>query len=213
MTCQCACSSPHGSAEETRLLSTDTGAYAFPPNPNYSNVLKVAVHGPGYANLQPSLSDPAKSVSTPRTRHYGGGEQLEIPDEASQKLRALLRTLIPSLADHDWEMTRLCWYADTQGAQDATRLSPLTHADSHWLLDFHPTIGRLFVCTGDSGHGAKFIPTMGDLIVSALSGTLPPVQRQTWAWSRRRDWRESEDMRGDLSLARRPLPPGPAVGR
>ena len=170
------------------------------------------MHGPGYANMQPSLSDPSKLVSTPRTRHYGGGEKLEIPDEASRTLRSLLATLIPSLADHPWRMTRLCWYADTQG----TRTQPKAladAADSHWLLDYHPTIKHLFVCSGDSGHGAKFLPVAGDLVIHALTATLPPTQQRAWSWRKDRNWRQGEDMRGDLSANRRPLPPGPVVGR
>ena len=86
-------------------------------------------------------------------------------------------------------------------------------ADSHWLLDFHPTVERLFVCTGDSGHGFKFLPLLGQKVVEALTGTLPVTQQRTWSWRSARDWRQSEDMRGDLSANRRPLPPGPAVGR
>lgn len=159
------------------IIDMSSGWYTFPP---IDNILKIAVHSAGYANLQPSLSDPSKRVSTPATKHYGS--DTELPVEAAIQLRRQLKNVLPHLADKPFASTRLCWYADTQ--------------DAHWLLDWHPTL-NVFVASGDSGHAFKMLPVIGELIVQRIRGYHEP----RWDW-RRRDWQDSEDIRGDLAASR-----------
>lgn len=72
-----------------------------------------------------------------------------------QKMYPLLR-----LGDPDSPaqilFTRICWYCDTR--------------DENFLIDFHPDVDGLLVASGDSGHGLKFLPLLGRLIVSRLLG-------------------------------------------
>ena len=64
--------------------------------------------------------------------------------------------------------TRLCYYTDTP------------HGD--FLITCHPTHPHLFLATGGSGHGFKFLPVLGDKIVEAIEGTLEPELADLWTF-------------------------------
>jgi sarcosine oxidase/L-pipecolate oxidase len=78
--------------------------------PDKSNIIKVARHGPGWLNPQPSTADPSLRVSVPRTAHYGGDSSDTIPRPFVKQLREALSSLVPGLADRPLQGTRLCWY-------------------------------------------------------------------------------------------------------
>ncbi|KAJ6155593.1 FAD dependent oxidoreductase [Penicillium chermesinum] len=76
--------------------------------------------------------------------------------------------LLPELADRPFCYTRLCWDADT--------------ADRHFLVTPHPNHRRLFLATGGSAHGFKFLPVVGKYVADLLEGKLEADIMQKWCW-------------------------------
>lgn len=62
--------------------------------------------------------------------------------------RQALSEIIPSLATRPFNKTRLCWYTDTPTGD--------------FIITYHPSHPNLFLATGGSGHGYKFLPVIGD---------------------------------------------------
>lgn len=51
-----------------------------------------------------------------------------------------------------------------------------------FLITYHPDYPNLFVATGGSGHGYKFLPVLGDKIVDAIEGKLELELQELWKW-------------------------------
>lgn len=158
------------------LLNESEGLYIIPPR---DRVLKIARHGYGYANPT-TVPDPGNSeenitVSLPWTKEDKPG--LGIPAEGHEACRKFLARCIPDLADREFFNTRLCWYTDTPS--------------SDWLIDHHPKYKGLFVATGGSGHGYKFLPVIGERIVDVLlkqdRDDLGTELRKKWQWPATRE--------------------------
>lgn len=146
------------------VINFTNGLFVFPAAPG-SGLLKAARHGFGYVNpqtvttalpLSPSHNREPIVVSLPRTSRDDGISTL--PAEANRDLRKALKELVPvkGLENRPWLSTRLCWYSDTR--------------DADWLVDWHPGWEGLFVATGDSGHGFKFLPVIGEKLADCLEG-------------------------------------------
>ena len=69
--------------------------------------------------------------------------------------------------------TRLCFYTDTPTGD--------------FLLTHHPDHPGLFLATGGSGHGFKFLPVLGDKIIAAVEGRLDEEEQALWGWRDRSD--------------------------
>ena len=160
------------------LLNESSGMFIIQPR---DNILKVARHGYGYANpttIPHPERDPARgekiTVSVPYTQQTD--PQTSIPPEGLHALRTYLAKTIPALADRPFTHTRICWYTDTP--------------NSDWLITQHPSYRGLFLATGGSGHGYKFLPVIGERIVDVLQGrdrdALGRELRGKWAWPERR---------------------------
>ncbi|KAH8903214.1 FAD dependent oxidoreductase [Coniochaeta sp. PMI_546] len=158
------------------LLNLTTGLFIIPPS---NNVLKVARHAYGYLNptalttttpLSPTSPSAQKTVSYPRT-NLTVPQALTIPAEGIASLRSALRQMLPShqqLHDRPFSKTRLCWYTDTPTGD--------------FIISYHPRFRGLFVATGGSGHGFKFLPVLGDKILDAVEGRTPVEFAEKWAW-------------------------------
>ncbi len=46
----------------------------------------------------------------------------------------------------------------------------------------HPRCKNLFVASGGSSHGWKFLPVLGRYVVAMLDGKLNPRMAERWAW-------------------------------
>ncbi|KAM0752595.1 FAD dependent oxidoreductase [Meredithblackwellia eburnea MCA 4105] len=145
------------------VLDLSTGFYCFPPNED--NIVKFAIHGAGYLNPSTELGLP----SVPRTTLTPGCEKDQIPLSAQQELLAGLQTVYPELAKKGWTGSRLCWYSDRKSGD--------------WLIDYHPSYPSLFLATGCSGHAFKFLPVIGSLILSGISGKLTAGQQEIWSFN------------------------------
>ncbi|KAI5918111.1 FAD dependent oxidoreductase-domain-containing protein [Camillea tinctor] len=157
------------------LLDLTDGLFVIPPR---DGVLKVARHSYGYLNPvslpraplgKTTPESPRRVVSVPLT-HLSppspSSPNDAIPPEGEAALRAGLRKLVPSLGDRPFFKTRLCWYTDTPTGD--------------WIIDYHPRWEGLFVATGGSGHGFKFLPVLGDKIVDCIVGNPPEEFREKW---------------------------------
>ncbi len=128
-------------------------------------VLKIARHAFGYAN--PSTVHPAQCTH-PITTSLPHPTSSPIPREGLLACRRFLATTIPWLATRPFAHTRLCWYTDTPSGD--------------FLVDAHPDFSGLFLATGGSGHGFKFLPVLGGKVVEALEGRLGEELRGLWGW-------------------------------
>lgn len=174
-------------ANHPTVLNLTTGMFCIPPS---QNLLKLARHGHGYTNPttiphpeQPPETATPITVSLPRTHLTTPALPAHLPHEATRALHQLAQDLYPpGSAPHDasfsplpiaarpFTSTRLCYYADTP--------------DGDFLIAHHPdyAASSLFVATGGSGHGFKFLPVIGDKIVACLSGECPGEFTDKWAW-------------------------------
>jgi sarcosine oxidase/L-pipecolate oxidase len=50
-----------------------------------------------------------------------------------------------------------------------------------FLVTYHPEIKGLFLATGGSGHGFKFLPVLGDEVVNIILRQGHPLE-QVWGW-------------------------------
>jgi glycine/D-amino acid oxidase-like deaminating enzyme len=82
-----------------------------------------------------------------------------IDDE--KNLRGFLASTFPSLADAPIVYTRVCMYCDTH--------------DGHFWIARDPEREGLVVAAGDSGHGFKFAPVLGEIIADAVEGKDNPL--------------------------------------
>lgn len=159
------------------LLDLSTGMFVIPPR---NKVLKVARHGYGYCNpvsipnpdLSASSPDPSTqiTVSLPRTS-YDSKSHLDIPQEGKAACRQALERMLPRLSNRPFSHTRICWYTDTPRGD--------------FLITYHPNFSGLFLATGGSGHGFKFLPVIGDRIVDVLEkkeGKEIDTLREQWTW-------------------------------
>ncbi|ROV95951.1 hypothetical protein VMCG_07987 [Cytospora schulzeri] len=148
------------------LLNLSTGYFIITPS---NNTLKVARHAYGYLN--PSVSSPDNGsalISAPVT--HVTDPSLEIPESDQVGLRDALREMIPwsGLHDRPFRSTRLCWYTDTP--------------DGDFIIDYHPDYKGLFLATGGSGHGFKFLPVIGDKITDCIVGQCPEAFKEKWSF-------------------------------
>jgi len=100
--------------------------------------------------------------------NHGAGREMS-PDspervvtaEDEGNLREFLASTFPSLADAPIVYTRVCMYCDTH--------------DGHFWIARDPEREGLVVAAGDSGHGFKFAPVLGEIIADAVEGKHNPL--------------------------------------
>jgi glycine/D-amino acid oxidase-like deaminating enzyme len=93
-------------------------------------------------------------------------ERVVTSDEET-KLREFLASTLPSLADAPIVYTRVCMYCDTH--------------DGHFWIARDPEREGLVVAAGDSGHGFKFAPVLGEIIADAVEKKPNPIlQKFRW---------------------------------
>jgi glycine/D-amino acid oxidase-like deaminating enzyme len=87
--------------------------------------------------------------------------QRAVTTEEEKDLRAFLFETFPALADAPIVYTRICLYCDTH--------------DGHFWIAPDPERPGLVVATGDSGHGFKFAPVLGELVADAVEEKPNPL--------------------------------------
>lgn len=178
---QVICYMPITPQEQARLgnnptiLNLSHGLFMIPPS---NNLLKVARHGHGYTNPttipHPESNDPNETLTTSLPWTAIDDPTQSVPAEGQHDLRAFLAAIHPSLAapSRPFTKSKICWYTDTR--------------DGDFLISYHPTYAGLFVATGGSGHGFKFLPVIGDCIVECVLGRTPDDFVGKWDWPKER---------------------------
>ncbi|KAJ8133477.1 hypothetical protein O1611_g139 [Lasiodiplodia mahajangana] len=95
--------------------------------------------------------------------------------EMPQKLKDIARRTLHGLYGQnatgvEIESYRLCWDASTP-----------TH---DFLISAHPHSQNLYIATGGSFHGWKFLPVIGDCIVDMMEGILDKTLADRWAFDK-----------------------------
>ena len=100
--------------------------------------------------------------------NHGSGREMSpdspkrvVTSEEEKNLREFLASTFPSLADAPIVYTRVCMYCDTH--------------DGHFWIARDPEREGLVVAAGDSGHGFKFAPVLGEIIADAVEGKDNPL--------------------------------------
>jgi glycine/D-amino acid oxidase-like deaminating enzyme len=100
--------------------------------------------------------------------NHGPGREMS-PDSTDRvvtaddekKLREFLASTFSSLVDAPIVYARVCMYCDTH--------------DGHFWIARDPEREGLVVAAGDSGHGFKFAPVLGEIIADATEGKDNPI--------------------------------------
>ncbi|KAF2021544.1 FAD dependent oxidoreductase [Aaosphaeria arxii CBS 175.79] len=175
------------------LLNLSNGLFMIPPS---RGLLKIARHGHGYANpttiRHPESEDPNETitVSLPYTAIDDPSQQ--IAPEAWADCRQFLTHIHPSLSTptRPFTKSKICWYTDTR--------------DGDFLISYHPKYKGLFVATGGSGHGFKFLPVIGDSILECVLGETPDDFKGKWDWPMTRvpedEWEGDGSRGGPMGL-------------
>jgi sarcosine oxidase / L-pipecolate oxidase len=106
--------------------------------------------------------------------NHGPGREIspESPQRAvtpaeEKDLREFLSWTFPALVDAPIVHTRICLYCDT--------------SDGHFWIAPDPERPGLILATGDSGHGFKFAPVLGEVIADGAEGKPNPLlQKFRW---------------------------------
>jgi glycine/D-amino acid oxidase-like deaminating enzyme len=106
-----------------------------------------------------------------KVANHGLGREMspDSPDrvvtpEDEQDLRAFLSLALPSLANAPIVYTGVCMYCDT-------------HDGDFWIAP-DPERQGLIVAAGDSGHGFKFAPVLGEIIADVAEGKANPLSKK-----------------------------------
>ncbi|MDF1663373.1 MAG: FAD-dependent oxidoreductase [Planctomycetota bacterium] len=92
----------------------------------------------------------------------------EVSQSQHRTLRNFLKKSVPMLKDAELVESRLCFYCDTQ--------------DEDFWIARDPARAGLTVATGGSGHGFKFAPILGDIVLNVIDG-------QQSSWTKKFSWR------------------------
>ena len=123
------------------------GIFGFPRTPE--RTIKLCFTGAQWTNY-------VHKSETGRETSYPNIDTNKTPEEAMHALRAFCEENMPELLELEPENLRLCWYSDS--------------VDDSFLIDYVPTAEGLLVCNGGSGHGFKFLPTLGEHVVDVIEG-------------------------------------------
>jgi sarcosine oxidase / L-pipecolate oxidase len=136
--------------------------YFFPPQDD--GIFKMA-HSNFIIN---TATDKTSGIKTSIPHTFIQSPNDDLPLEIEAQMRRNLRRVLPELADRPFCYTRLCWDADT--------------ADRHFLVTPHPKHTKLYLATGGSAHGFKFLPVLGNYVADMLEGKLDPEIERQWQW-------------------------------
>lgn len=122
-----------------------------------------------YGVFAPTGERMSQPPSDPKYNTWTGREFVDFFKQRAQKtFRGLYGD---EVKDVEIESYRICWDASTP-----------TH---DFLITSHPHCDGLYVATGGSFHGWKFLPVIGDYIADMMQGTLDDDYVDRWAWDRK----------------------------
>jgi glycine/D-amino acid oxidase-like deaminating enzyme len=111
---------------------------------------------------------PVSREGVVKIANHGPGREMSpestervVTSQEEKNLREFLSSTFPALADAPIVYSRVCMYCDTD--------------DGHFWIAPDPERRGLIVATGDSGHGFKFAPVLGEIIADAVEGKSNPL--------------------------------------
>ncbi|CAH0022028.1 unnamed protein product [Clonostachys rhizophaga] len=149
----------------------DTGSiYVFPRTPE--GLIKIGYRGIKWTNFQTAPANAVFSQDGQWSIPLSPTDPAPIPDAAKEAIKKFVSIFLPDFMDCDFYSTKLCWYTDS--------------LDNSFVVDYVPTYAdkSVFVCTGGSGHGAKFLPVLGDHAADILEHgeESTSYMRKHWQW-------------------------------
>ncbi|OJJ57616.1 hypothetical protein ASPSYDRAFT_46772 [Aspergillus sydowii CBS 593.65] len=149
----------------------DTGSiYVLPRTPE--GLVKIGYRGIKFTNFQsapantPFTQDGQWSVPLPPE------ECSELHESAIYAIKQFVSIFLPEFHGVPFDFTKLCWYTDS--------------LDNSFVIDYVPDYAdnSVFVCTGGSGHGAKFLPVLGQHAADILEhgDESASYMRPFWRW-------------------------------
>ncbi|WWC61545.1 uncharacterized protein I303_104129 [Kwoniella dejecticola CBS 10117] len=140
------------------------GFYGFPRTPE--GQIKIGYRGRKWTNFQ-THPKTGKRLSVPRTK-YTTDKAVNLPKKAIDHIKTVIAEIFPELKEIGITDTRMCWYTDS--------------IDNSFVIDYVPGYNDgLFVASGGSGHGFKFLPVLGEHVVNALERK-PEQFTKMWEW-------------------------------
>ncbi|KAJ5111990.1 hypothetical protein N7532_000035 [Penicillium argentinense] len=129
--------------------------------------LKFGFRARKFTNFQDHPSEKCLRISTPRTK-YSPEPINTVPLYGLQLMKRVIGGLFPELTEIGFTDSRLCWYTDS--------------IDNEFVIDYVPGYSdTLFICTGGSGHGFKFLPILGKYVKNQLE-RVPDRFTPLWKW-------------------------------
>ncbi|GBE79354.1 FAD dependent oxidoreductase [Sparassis latifolia] len=137
--------------------------YIFPRNSE--GLVKIGYRVTKYTNYV-NLPGSERPIAVPLRP---GVDDTALPLQSVEAIKTFVSTFMPDLASFPIVKTRLCFYTDT--------------ADNAFLIDYVPGYSdTLFLCTGGSGHGAKFTPVLGKHVRDVIQKKPKTELTKTWRW-------------------------------
>lgn len=152
--------------------------FTFEPDPE-TRLMKICNATQGYQWKTGENADGSK-YSIPR--YASSNPEDGIPKEAEEGIKKFISAVLPQFEGRPLVGARICWCTDTP--------------DQHFLICPHEKYPGLLLGTGDSGHGFKFLPTIGKYIVDALEGKAEGLKKE-WRW-REQEWKRDRTRPGDV---------------
>lgn len=151
--------------------------FFFEPDPK-TRWIKICNATQGYQSKRPVNAD---GVSYSMPRYASDHPEDGIPKEAEEAIRKFIDAVNPQFSGRPLLGARICWCTDT--------------ADQHFLISRHDKYPELLLGTGDSGHGFRFLPTIGSYIADAFEGNSRGLKDE-WKMGERA-WRKDVIRPGD----------------
>ncbi|KAL9055150.1 MAG: hypothetical protein Q9162_003728 [Coniocarpon cinnabarinum] len=113
----------------------------------------------------------SQEISIPPTKDSQTTWGQDVPQGLKDEVLTVVKNIYgPDAPGLEIGSFRMCWDA----------LTP----NQDFIISQHPHGENLYVATGGSFHGWKFLPTVGKYVVQMLDGTLDNEKARRWAWDR-----------------------------
>ncbi|KAK7730349.1 hypothetical protein SLS53_009049 [Cytospora paraplurivora] len=144
--------------------TADMGIYGFPRDEH--GIVKIGYRSTKYTNFD---NVNGRRISVPKTAHVTEERETNVPLKSMEGVKAYIDHVYPHLKPLGINSTKLCWYTDS--------------IDNSFVIAYLPSRPNIFVCSGGSGHGFKFLPILGREVVKILEGkTEGNVYAKMWQW-------------------------------
>ncbi|KAI0376372.1 FAD dependent oxidoreductase [Hypomontagnella monticulosa] len=149
----------------------DTGSvYVFPRTAE--GIVKIGFRGIKFTNFQPAPEKASFSQTGMWSVPLPVEKSQFLPRQSSETIRHFVSIFLTEFANEPFHSTKLCWYTDS--------------LDNSFVIDYVPTYAdnSVFVCTGGSGHGAKFLPVLGKHAADIFDNgdQSSTYMREHWRW-------------------------------